>query len=110
MVFKDLILRSIKEYNVVGLIDKLIIDLEDYYKNKFFSIVDGSYDGVYRYRFMGKGKDGSIGFKVLDIKDLDVIFFIVENFGNNVFKVGSFLGSERLVVFFFFSCYSNKLL
>lgn len=54
MVFKDLILRSIKEYNVVGLIDKLIIDLEDYYKNKFFSIVDGSYDGVYRYRFMKK--------------------------------------------------------
>lgn len=50
---------------------------------------------------MGNGKDGSIGFKVLDKKDLDVIFFIVDNFGNNVFKVGNFLGSERLVVFFF---------
>lgn len=110
LVLKDLILRSTKEYNVVGLIDKLTIDLEDHYKNKLLSIADGSYDGVYRHRFMGKGKDGSTGFKVPDIKDLDAILSTVENFGNNVFKVGSSSGSERSVVFSFLSCHSNKSL
>ena len=39
-----------------GLIDKLTSDLEDHYKNKLLSIADGSYDGVYRHRFMGKRK------------------------------------------------------
>ena len=110
LVLKDLILRRTKEYNVVGLIDKLTIDLEDHYKNKLLSIADGRYDGVYRHRFMGKGKGGSTGFKVPDKKDLDAILSTVENIGNNVFKVGSSSGSERSVVVFFFSCHSNKSL
>lgn len=103
LFLKDLILRRTKEYNVVGLIDKLTIHLEDHFKNKLLSIADGSYDGVYRHRFMGKGKDGSTGFKVPDKKDLDAILSTVENFGNNVFKVGSSSGSERSVMFFSFS-------
>ena len=49
----------------------------------------------------GKEKDGSTGFKVPEKKDLDAILSTVENFGNNVFKVGSSSGSERSVVFFF---------
>lgn len=96
-----LVLRHTKEYNVAGQIDKLTIDLEDHDKNKLLSIADGSYDGAYRHQFMGKGKDGSTGFKVPDKKDLDAILSTVENFGNNVFKVGSSTGSERSVVFFF---------
>lgn len=36
-------------------------------------------------------------------KDLDAILSTVENFGNNVFKVGSSSGSERSVMFFSFS-------
>ena len=56
----DVILQRTKEYNVVGLLDKLI-DLEDHYKNKLLSIADGSFDGVNRHRFFGKRKDGSTG-------------------------------------------------
>ena len=101
LVLKDVILQRTKEYNVVGLLDKLTINLEDHYKNKLLSIADGSFDGVYRHRFFGKGKDGSTGFKVPDKKDLDAYISTVENFGNNVFKVGSSSdSSHRSVVFF----------
>ncbi|PFX25971.1 p53-induced protein with a death domain [Stylophora pistillata] len=67
LVLKDLILQHTKEYNVVRIIDKLTIDLEDHYKNK---LADGSYDDVYRHQFMGKGKDGNTGFKVPDKKKI----------------------------------------
>ena len=53
-----------KEYNGVGLIDKVTNDLEDHYKNKLLSLADGSFDGQYRQRFIGRGKDGATGFKV----------------------------------------------
>ncbi|XP_048589237.1 uncharacterized protein LOC116618843 [Nematostella vectensis] len=90
LVLKDIILRRTKEYNVVGLLDKLTIDLEDHYKNKLLSIADGSFDGTYRHRFMGKGKGkGSFGFNVPDRKELDGYLSSVESFGNNTFKVGS---------------------
>ena len=36
LVLKDTILRRVKEYNVVGLIDKVTLDLEDHYKDKLF--------------------------------------------------------------------------
>ncbi|CAH1242429.1 Hypp6685 [Branchiostoma lanceolatum] len=39
-------------------------DLEDHYKTKLLSLADGSYDGSYRRRFMGTGKDGAAGFRV----------------------------------------------
>ena len=68
LVLKDVILQRTKEYNVVGLLDKLTINLEDHYKNKLLSIADGSFDGVCRHRFFEKGKDGSTGFKVPDKK------------------------------------------
>ena len=56
---------------------------------------------MYSHRFFGKGKDGSTGFKVPDKKDLDAYISTVENFGNNVFKVGSSSdSSHRSVVFF----------
>ena len=43
-----------KEYNVVGLIDKVTIDLEDHYKDKLLSLADGSLDGQYRQRFLAE--------------------------------------------------------
>lgn len=64
LVLKDTILRRVKEYNVVGLVDKLTVELEDHYKDKLLSIADGSFDGLYRRRFTGKGKDGGTGFQV----------------------------------------------
>jgi hypothetical protein len=42
LVLKDLLLRRVKEYNVVGLFDKLTIDLENHFKDKLLSIADGS--------------------------------------------------------------------
>lgn len=63
LVLKDVILQRTKEYNVVGLLDKLTINLEDHYKNKLLSIADGSFDGVYRHRFLGKGKTEAQGLK-----------------------------------------------
>ena len=110
LVLKDLIPQRIKEYNVVGLIDKLTMDLEDRYISKLPSIPDGSYHGVYKHWSMGKGKDGSACFKVPDKRDLDAYLSTVENFGNNVFKVGSSSGSQRSVVFFVLTHHSNKSL
>ena len=86
-------MRRVKEYNVVGLIDKLTIDLEDHYKDKILSLADGIFDGQYRQRFMGKGKDGGTGFKVPNEEEHDHYLRTVEQFSNNVFKVESL--SER---------------
>ena len=67
LVLKDVILGRVKEYNLVALFDRLTIDLENHYKEKLLSVIDGSFDGHYRRRFMGKQKqknDGTQGFKV----------------------------------------------
>ena len=42
LVLKDLIPQRTKEYNVVGLIEKLTINLEDHYLSNLLSIPDGS--------------------------------------------------------------------
>ncbi|XP_032226009.1 uncharacterized protein LOC116609235 [Nematostella vectensis] len=89
LVLKDTILRRVKEYNVVGLISKLTVELEDHYKDKLFSIADGSFDGLYRRRFMGKGTDGSSGFRTPDLRERDLYLSTVEKFNNDVFKVRS---------------------
>ena len=95
MVLKDTILRRVKEYNVVGLVDKLTVELEDHYKDKLLSIADGSFDGLYRRRFTGKGKDGGTGFQVPDAIECSIYLSTVEQFGNNVFKVGSVSESSQ---------------
>ena len=53
LVIKDEILNRVKEYNVVGLLDKPSIDLDYHYKTKMLSLADGSFDGIYRNRFKG---------------------------------------------------------
>ena len=66
LVLKDVILRRTKEYNVVALIERLTTDLESHYQEKLLSIADGSFDGHYRKRFMGKwktNKDGGQGYR-----------------------------------------------
>lgn len=93
-MLKDLILRRVKEYNVVGLVDKLTTELEDHYKDKLLSIADGSFDGLYRRRFMGKGKhekgkDGGVGFKMPNDEERNRYIATVEEFDNNVFKMES---------------------
>ncbi len=65
LVLKDIILRRTKEYNVVALMDKITVDLEDHYKAKLLSIADGSYDGHFRRRFIGKGKTINVVARVL---------------------------------------------
>lgn len=65
---------------------------------------------MYRHRFFGKGKDGSTGFKVPDKKDLDAYLSTVENFGNNVFKVGSSSDSSHRSVVFFLSRHNSIML
>ena len=94
LVLKDTIFRRVKEYNVVGLIDKVTIDLEDHYKDKLLSLADGSFDGQYRQRFMGRGRDGGTGFKVPNQEERDYYLRTVEQFSNNVFTVESLSESD----------------
>ena len=83
-----------KEYNVVDLFSKVTIDLEDHYKDKLLSLADGSFDGQYRQRFMGRGKDGGTGFKVPNQEERDCYLRTVEQFTNNVSAVESLSESE----------------
>ena len=55
LVVKDILKRT-KEYNVVALFMKLTTELENHSKEKLLSIPDGSFEGHFRRRFMGKGK------------------------------------------------------
>ena len=55
-VLKDGILRRYKEYNVNGLLEKLLVDFDNHYKNKLLSVSSGSFDGIYSRRYRGKEK------------------------------------------------------
>ena len=62
---KMLLYTSMKEYNVVALLQRLLVDLDYHCKEKLLSIADGSFDGHFRRRFRGKSKtkkDGGQGF------------------------------------------------
>ena len=84
LVIKDEILNRVKEYNVVGLLDKLSIDLDYHYKTKMLSLADGSFDGIYRNRFKGLLKN------LPSKEDLDIVQAGVVSLGNDVFEVPSF--------------------
>ena len=65
LVIKNKILQRVKEYNVVSLLQKLVSDLDDHYKDKLLSVASGSYDSFTARRFDGKSKKkGEIGYKV----------------------------------------------
>lgn len=42
LVLEDITLQRVKEYNVVGIITKITIELENHYKDKLLSVADGS--------------------------------------------------------------------
>ena len=84
LVIKDEILNRVKEYNVVGLLDKLVGDLETHYKNKLMSIADGSFDGVYGSRFKGILKH------LPSVQVQEEIATKIVKLGNEMFKVPSF--------------------
>ena len=84
LVIKDEILNRVKEYNVLGLVDKLTINLEAHYQAKLLSIAEGSFDGIYSGRFMGVVKN------MPPVNVLDEIATKVESVGNETFKVPSF--------------------
>ena len=69
-ILKDIILRRTKEFNINGLLEKLLIDFDAHYENKLSSVANGSFDGVYRSRFMGKKKTKKhkerVGYYALD--------------------------------------------
>ena len=89
LVLKDVILRRVKEYNVVALIDKLTVDLENHYKEKILSIADGSFDGNFRSRFIGNGKKGDpTGYKTPSEKEKRFMETI-KTYSNHVFEVQS---------------------
>ena len=83
LVLKDTILKRVKEYNVLGLIDKVTIDLEDHYKDELLSLADSSLDGQYGQCFLGRGKDGGTDFKVPNQEERDWYLHTVEQFSNN---------------------------
>ena len=45
LVLKDVILRRTKEYNVVALLEKLLKDMEQHYKDKLLSISANTFEG-----------------------------------------------------------------
>ena len=51
LVIKDSILRRQRQFNINMLLDKLMEEFEDHYKNRLLSIADGTFDGVYSQRF-----------------------------------------------------------
>ena len=84
LVIKDEILNRVKEYNVLGLVDKLTTNLEAHYQAKLLSIAEGSFDGIYSGRFKGLVKN------LPPINVLDERAMQVESVGSETFKVPSF--------------------
>ena len=92
LVLKDVILGRVKEYNLVALFDRLTVDLENHYKEKLLSVIDGSFDGHYRRHFMGKQKqknDAAKRFKVPSEDTQKKFLETVREFPNSIFQVSS---------------------
>ena len=84
LVIKDEILNRVKEYNVLGLVDKLTINLEAHYQAKLLSIAEVLFDGIYSGKFKGVVKN------MPPVNVLDEIATKVESVGNETFKAPSF--------------------
>ena len=110
LVLKDIILGRVKEYNLVALLDRLTIDLENYFKGKLLSVADGGFDGHCRRRFMGKKKhkgDGGQGFKVPS-EDIQKKFLeTVQQFPNGIFQICSVSQDNKWYVLLFKRLYSG---
>ena len=71
LVLKDVILGRVKECNLVALFDRLTVHLENHYEEKLLSVIDGSFDGHYRRRFMGKRKQKNYAAKRFKVRSED---------------------------------------
>ena len=76
-VMKDGIIKRCREYNVNGLLEKIVNELDNHYQEKLLSVASGSFDGVYRRRFCGKGKakKGKIGFQMPSEEEKAIFFY-----------------------------------
>jgi hypothetical protein len=102
LVLKDVILGRVKEYNLVALFDRLTVDLENHYKDKLLSVVDGSFDGHFRRRFLGKQKQKSDGAQGLKVPSEDIqkrFLETVQEFPNGIFQVSSVSQDSKRYVF-----------
>ena len=72
-ILKDVVLRRTKEFNIVGLIEKLLFEFDSHYQNKLISVANGSFDGIYSGRFSGKKKNRKerIGYQVPAVDDIE---------------------------------------
>ena len=50
---KDTILRRQRQYNINQLLDKLIIEFENHFKQRLLCAADGTFDGVFSARYKG---------------------------------------------------------
>ena len=49
-------LKRTKEFNINGLLEKLLVDFDVHYQNRLTSVANGSFDSVYSRWFLGKDK------------------------------------------------------
>ena len=99
-VIKDGIIKRCKEYNINGLLEKLLCDFDQHFEEKLLSVASGSFDGVYSRRFSGeKKKKGELGFCIPESSTMKD-YFIDKMFplGNNVFIVPSLSNPTMYIV------------
>ena len=76
---------------------KLTTELENHYKEKLLSIADGSFDGHFSRRYMGKGKtkNDAQSYKRPNEKEKEKVLQNVKKFASYVFQVASLTVSNR---------------
>ena len=73
LILKDTILQRVKNYNVTGLIDCLIINFNNNFKNKLLRIASGSSDWSIVYNFQDYRRKSEIGCNVDKEKEAEFI-------------------------------------
>ena len=101
-VLKDGILRRYKEYNINALLQKLLVDFNNHYKDKLLSVASGSFDGIYSRRYLGKkrgkkdNKKDGVSFRVPTLDEQNKALEGIIALENNVFVVPSLSGDQTL--------------
>ena len=76
-VLKDEIVHRVRCYNSVELIEKVTVDLENHYRNKFLTVSNGSFDGIYSSKYLRKGKINDIDCHQISILNEDLEQYVV---------------------------------
>ena len=103
-VLKDGILRRYKEYNINGLLEKLLVDFDNHYKDKLLSVASGTFDGVYSRRYRGKDRTGrgtkkeGISYQIPSFDDQKKALEASVTLGNEVFVVPSLTTDTNYLV------------